>query len=236
MAGSRNCAKTFPLPDAERAWKESEAAYFSRSCDLQTRYDHASSSWKMCQLFESAGDQLSSENWPAEGMTVDGSLYRLPTWERTIRESDGGCWPTPRANKVGGYSREDFSPTLEQKVKMWPTPKGTGSGPDFARRSRDGSGGDDLATAVAKELWPTPRASEWKGCGPKGSKSQQYRLEKGYLDATVSEREQVGGQLNPTWVEWLMNYPPGWTEISEWAEEWFRGGRKNRRSQELRKA
>lgn len=36
-------------------------------------------------------------------------------------------WPTPRANKVGGYSSPDFSPTLEQAVKeetarMWPTP------------------------------------------------------------------------------------------------------------------
>jgi hypothetical protein len=23
----------------------------------------------------------------------------------------------------------------------------------------------------------------------------------------------AGGSLNPAWVEWLMNFPPGWTEI-----------------------
>ena len=65
--------------------------------------------------------------------------------------------------------------------------------------------------------WPTPRASEWKGCGPKGSKSQKYRLEKRYLDATVLEQEQNGGSLNPTWVEWLMGYPGGWTVCEPWA-------------------
>ena len=23
-----------------------------------------------------------------------------------------------------------------------------------------------------------------------------------------------GGQLNPTWVEWLMGFPPGWTDLN----------------------
>lgn len=31
-------------------------------------------------------------------------------------------WPTPRANKVGGYSSEGYRPTLEQAVMTWPTP------------------------------------------------------------------------------------------------------------------
>lgn len=35
-------------------------------------------------------------------------------------------WPTPRANKIGGYSSPDFSPTPEQAV-MYPTPT-TGAG------------------------------------------------------------------------------------------------------------
>jgi len=24
---------------------------------------------------------------------------------------------------------------------------------------------------------------------------------------------QTGGQLNPTWVEWLMGWPLGWSEL-----------------------
>jgi DNA (cytosine-5)-methyltransferase 1 len=58
---------------------------------------------------------------------------------------------------------------------MWPTPKSSPSGPDYARANRPDSGADDLATAIA--------------------------------------REQPTGQLNPTWVEWLMGFPQGWTDL-----------------------
>ena len=64
-------------------------------------------------------------------------------------------------------------------------------------------------------LWPTPRASEWKGTGPLGSKSHKHRLDRGYLDATVQERGQRTGKLNPTWIEWLMGYPLGWTDLED---------------------
>jgi hypothetical protein len=61
-------------------------------------------------------------------------------------------------------------------------------------------------------LWPTPRASEWKGTGPIGSSSHQHRVSRGYLDATVQDREQSSGPLNPAWVEWLMGWPAGATD------------------------
>lgn len=111
--------------------------------------------------------------------------------------------------------------------EKWPTPKSSRSGPDYARVNRPRSGGDDLATAVAR-TWPTPRASEWKGVGPLGSKSQEYRLDRKYLDATVQERTQESGPLSPDWVEWLMGFPLGWTDLTveepvelpdQWAEE-----------------
>lgn len=62
-------------------------------------------------------------------------------------------------------------------------------------------------------LWPTPRESEWKGTGPIGSASHEYRLGKFYLDATVQEETGESGPLNPEWVEWLMGYPIGWTDL-----------------------
>jgi len=74
-------------------------------------------------------------------------------------------------------------------------------------------GGPSLTTAV--KLSPTLRASEFKGCGPVGSKSQIHRLNRGYLDATVAEAEKGGpiGSLGAEWCEQYMGFPRGWTAV-----------------------
>lgn len=43
-----------------------------------------------------------------------------------------------------------------EREELWPTPKAEVSGPDFARSERERSGGDDLATAAAREDGGTP--------------------------------------------------------------------------------
>ena len=88
-------------------------------------------------------------------------------------------------------------------------------------------------------LWPTPKASDSKGSGPAGSKSAEHDLARGNLKGVVlyatpcardyrtgqrkryenPERmnalnDQIGGQLNPMWVEWLMGFPIGWTDLN----------------------
>ena len=156
-------------------------------------------------------------------------------------------WPTPRANKVGGYSSPNFRPTLEQAVKvdaarMWPTPtardfKGANS---IAHLTREGKRNhtDQLANAV--KLWPTPTSrcgtgasqAETRQGGPDlqtavrmyptpqardhfPPHSPEYIAKKkaeGHGMANLNDT--VGGQLNPTWVEWLMGFPLGWTDLS----------------------
>ena len=103
--------------------------------------------------------------------------------------------------------------SLAQQVKtpqMWPTLSASASGPDYARMNRDGSGGDDLATAVAKEAFPTPNARDWR--------SGKGRQENGHAPQLP---EAIGGQLNPTWVEWLMGWPLGWTDLKPLAMDRF---------------
>lgn len=68
---------------------------------------------------------------------------------------------------------------------------------------------------------PTPRATDYKDCGPVGSKSHKHRLLRGYLDARVKTADTPNGKLNPMWVEWLMGYDLGWTELSAWATQWY---------------
>ena len=60
-----------------------------------------------------------------------------------------------------------------------------------------------------KLTWPTPRT---KGmCGGSGSWALLNK------NTTVEEARQMGagngGKLNPTWVEWLMGWPLGWTDL-----------------------
>ena len=50
----------------------------------------------------------------------------------------------------------------------------------------------DCSSSESGAMWPTARASDYKGCGPHGSKSQKYMLAKSYLCATVSEAENSG--------------------------------------------
>ena len=53
-------------------------------------------------------------------------------------------------------------------------------------------------------------------CGGSGHYQQLKALaEAGQI--TEEERRSMaagnGGQLNPTWVEWLMGFPTGWTDL-----------------------
>lgn len=53
----------------------------------------------------------------------------------------------------------------------------------------------------AVKMWPTPKAQNSRGNGEK------------HGDGGPSLDVVVGGQMNPDWVEWLMAFPPGWTDI-----------------------
>lgn len=74
-------------------------------------------------------------------------------------------WPTPVADGDRTTDYKQGGRSLGRAVRQWPTPKSSPSGPDYARAGRDGSGGDDLATAVARETFPTPRVEDGECAG-----------------------------------------------------------------------
>ena len=64
-------------------------------------------------------------------------------------------------------------------------------------------------TLTAQANWPTPRT---KGmCGGSGAWEQLK------ANTTIEEARSMGagngGKLNPMWVEWLMGWPLGWTDL-----------------------
>lgn len=127
-----------------------------------------------------------------------------------------GLWPTPKASRRGDCpsERRRRSPDLESAVKKWPTP-----------RASDGSKGgsptnDDLPNAVR---FPTPTARDWKSTSSNITRNSRPLSEVvGRVPTPTANRRTglqshgrnvVTGQLNPTWVEWLMGLPFGWTAL-----------------------
>ncbi len=112
------------------------------------------------------------------------------------------------------------------------------------RLSKDGKTSHSLGLADAVQMWPTPTASDWKGRGPNskqqglpevvkknpyptmsasgmGNTGSRQMLDKKIADGSLTEEEKRamtagnGGKLNPTWVEWLMGFPEGWTDLED---------------------
>ena len=70
----------------------------------------------------------------------------------------------------------------------------------------------NLETVVGRTLWPTPCASMAKGSSPSSLKRRNGRdRSSDRLDHAIMAQD--GGQLNPQWVEWLMGFPIGHTDL-----------------------
>ena len=107
--------------------------------------------------------------------------------------------------------------TKESEYSSWPTVMAS----DW--KNMDTCNQMQLAKAV-KVNWPTPRASEYKDCGPVGSKSHTHMDAKRYLCAKVKNANKPKEHLNPDWVEKLMGVPRGWTALdgdsNKWQNNW----------------
>jgi hypothetical protein len=72
-----------------------------------------------------------------------------------------------------------------------------------------------LTVETESGSWPTPAAHEARlGYQNRnnGKKGDQKSLTTVVIDS-MGGRDKVSGQLNPTWVEWLMGFPLGHTDL-----------------------
>jgi len=65
-------------------------------------------------------------------------------------------------------------------------------------------------------MLPPPTATMYKGSSPAAMHpTMDEGAAKGRGQASADQRHRLGGSLNPTWVEWLMGYPEGWTDLKD---------------------
>ena len=240
-------ARISALLELERAWQAAEAALCLNTSASLASASPDGSSWKTYQLSlfgDSTEYSWDSMRW---GMMRGGQLFQPQRWAPRTCESESGFLPTPAASEYGSnqspspgaqvrpslsqMARQNLWPTstvfgnhnapkegtsrgtgLSTAVKRWPTPKASeasrGDSPSERRRNSP-----CLSSAV---IWRTPNASDYKNRGERGP-GQQIQLQ-----------TQVGGQLNPTWVEWLMGWPIGSTVSESWVTESSHFARKRR--------
>lgn len=116
-------------------------------------------------------------------------------------------WPTPtRSDSAGGGFYGNGSPKLQGAVSLYPTPLASDA------KGLKSLYKNTLSLRGYVELFPTPRSRDFKDSGSVPH-SRQADPGKDTLGQRVA-REGSGGPLNPEWVEWLMGFPGGWSEVA----------------------
>ena len=155
------------------------------SCESYAWFDQTSLSWKTWQRSLITDWTPYLESFTRQGLMQNGQLFQQQWLELPTNVIDGGL------------------------SDILPTPLAS----TIDRRAKFKQGGTPLLGA----LLPTPRASEWKGVGKKGSKSSLKWNKQGYLSGVMNETcSPTNGEathLNPSWVEVLMGYEIGFTDL-----------------------
>ena len=216
-------AKTSALPARAQALTESAADCGPTWRGSLARYDPASRTWRTAQPSLLGDSEECSVTWPRSGMTADGQCWELPMLAPPTSATDSG-WllPTPSASHCETRPAKTWNPKSQSgrslgcmaATGMWPTPDAhMGSGGRTSKNPPTGkrpSGTKQQITLNDAVKWATPTARDWRS-----GKASQATHDKNSRPLS----EQAGGSLNPTWVEWLMGWPLGWTDLKHSATD-----------------
>ena len=180
-------AKTLAALESELASRVSDRDCGQSSRVLLANFDPDTRSWRTSQTCVLEDLERFSETWPRSGMMRTGSAFQRKPLAPLTDETGSGSLPTPT---VGDSKSARNSTARRNKIP----PTGIHAGHTLT----------DFVT-----LWPTPTAvnntggaalCKWGGAGAREK-----------LRRMVTP-EELNGPLNPTWVEWLMGFPLGWTD------------------------
>ena len=214
-----------------------------------TKYNPDLRSWKthQCSLLGDLEPFL--ETWPQWGLMRNGECWEQKTLAQTTRGTGFGLLllPTPTASSMpcegtvrimrkawesGEFTLEEASAVAgrdvrksQGKVPMWPTPVKSESNESAAFKLTDAveASMGKIMPKMQKnphkweefQKWPTPTVNDSKNCTLPPSQVKHDNIP----GALLRNGEKAGGKLNPTWVEWLMGWPLGWTDLKPLATD-----------------
>lgn len=200
-------AKTSALPEKEPDSQALEVASGGSSTALSRKRGRSGSSRKTYQPFAVEDWTKFSGASLRSGTMRNGTVYPLPPLAPLTAGTESGLWPTPTANSSNQCSMDA---ALKEAKRLHPQGRWT------------------LMSQVAamevhgNRMWPTPAARDWRGAN--GYDTTLNKLQNGiraHLDqlpnaVQMAEGKAIRGTLNPAWVEWLMGFPIGWTDLKHW--------------------
>lgn len=200
-------AKTLATPGGALASLASAQDFGANTPESFASYDPATCSWKTSQ--HSFLEELTrfSETWPRSGTMRNGSVYQRRPLVRLTDVTGSLLWPTPVAHDDGKTPEAHMA----MKERMPGGPRQTITSLNVMVKA--------IEQGKYPHLWPTPTVPNG-GRSPKGGMSLTGMTPDGKkrqvdLAHFVRQSDGVSGQLNPTWVEWLMGFPLGWTDLKD---------------------
>lgn len=168
---------------------------------LLERLGPSGSYWRIPQsclpLFELLGEQqrqLTSleywQTWPRSGMWDATTAYQLQPLAPLTKGTVYGLWPTPVASDC--LDRKPGNPHLTKNGTI---------------RHINAQGKQSFMRLSQVVKFATLQARDYRT----GSTARWEEARKGLRSCNLND--QIGGQLNPNWVEWLMGWPIGWTDL-----------------------
>src|SRR5579884_393658 len=152
----------------------------------------------------------------ATGGSTNRSTPTSPVRPTLARMAKKGLLPTPRAtdgSHGGPNSKGRYA--LSGAIHHWPTPQSrdyrSGDSPDSPRMQRKMQQGWSVNLNDAVQMYPTPIARDWRS----GKSSEETMQKNSRPLREIAAQGQASGQLNPEFVEWLMGFPIGWSDLED---------------------
>lgn len=181
-----------PVKELDLAMNAADCGQSLQESSMKLNQSMPSSKTAQCLLNEDS--VLSYQTLPKLGTMLAGIVYPL---QKRVRHTSvsvfGFLLPTPVSSDASAGS------VIGKNDTYYITK--TGMPRKVNQNGKDGSVG--LGRLV--KMWPTPTAHNAKETNAPSEHTRN----------TPTLTAQAGGKLNTEWVEWLMGWPKGWTDITK---------------------